>query len=306
MTESATVRNGDHTVSRLSAKWLLTAVIGFLAVTFIAARVPALNPAPPAAAQIAGHSAATDYENDPEWLDELRRSEEDAAAFQKEAEAFYRSMTGEPESADATDTPAGGTSAASAAAQDAAARRTTVAAIQTTLQAAGCYTMKVDGLWGAGSRRATAEFARRQGLDLGSSEPTPTLAALLEENFSGERVCPLVCDARHEAKGDRCVLKTCAKGQVLDKAGRCVTAPSGKISSKATVRSCPAGTGRASDGGCWPIRNGHLCHPTRIDKNAANRIKTCRQIRADPDGKRKGLVWLLGKEYTTGYFHCNC
>jgi hypothetical protein len=37
----------------------------------------------------------------------------------------------------------------------------------------------------------------------------------------GGRVCPLVCGARYEAKGDRCVQKTCPKGMYLNGAGSC-------------------------------------------------------------------------------------
>ena len=208
----------------LSGIWLLAAVaVALLAPATIHATM----------AQTAGEADMPDYENDPEWVEMQRQIEEDARKLMEDAEATERLLKGEPEQeTDIGAAPADATSPKEAAAdrpdtdpaQSADARRGTVVAIQTTLQAAGCYAMKVDGLWGPGSRRAVAEFARRQGLELDAQEPTPELAGLLDENHSGGRVCPLSCDARHEARGDACVLKTCAKGQMLDKAGRCVAA----------------------------------------------------------------------------------
>src|SRR5690606_3366475 len=85
------------------------------------------------------------------------------------------------------------------------------AQIQTLLADAGCYTMRVDGKWGPGSRKAAADFATHKGIALDGQDPTPELATLLRDHHTGGRVCPLVCDARHELHGDTCVLKTCPK-----------------------------------------------------------------------------------------------
>jgi uncharacterized caspase-like protein len=40
------------------------------------------------------------------------------------------------------------------------------------------------------------------------------------EGKSG-KACPLVCGARYQKKGDECVLKTCKKGEKLDRRGKC-------------------------------------------------------------------------------------
>ena len=36
------------------------------------------------------------------------------------------------------------------------------------------------------------------------------------------RICPLICGARQELKGGRCVRKTCARGETLNHRGKCV------------------------------------------------------------------------------------
>lgn len=97
--------------------------------------------------------------------------------------------------------------------------------IQNLLKNAGCYASTVDGIWGPRSQRAASDFARHAGLSVDADEPTARLAALLNDAYPGGRVCPLACDARHEVRGDACVLKTCAKGQRLDRRGRCIETP---------------------------------------------------------------------------------
>lgn len=92
--------------------------------------------------------------------------------------------------------------------------------VQTELKRTGCYGGTVDGVWGNQSRRAVSEFARFASLDLPGQEPSQSLLEMIQP--FNNRVCPLTCDARHEVKGEQCVLKTCAAGQVLAANGMCV------------------------------------------------------------------------------------
>ena len=76
-------------------------------------------------------------------------------------------------------------------------------ATQTELARIGCLAGQADGKWGSGSRKALQDYADRQGLKLGSLEPTGGLLERLKA--VGDRVCPLVCGSGTEAKDGRCV-----------------------------------------------------------------------------------------------------
>lgn len=93
-------------------------------------------------------------------------------------------------------------------------------ALQAGLSRTGCYGGRIDGVWGDQSRKAVSEFARHASLDVPGTEPSQDLLRAIRP--FDKRVCPLSCDARHEAKGDQCVLKICAGGQVLSRSGTCV------------------------------------------------------------------------------------
>ena len=58
---------------------------------------------------------------------------------------------------------------------------------------------------------------------LASLDPSEDLLSTLKGY--GDRVCPLLCTARYEAKGDSCVLKTCPSGQSLTGGGDCHAPP---------------------------------------------------------------------------------
>lgn len=157
-------------------------------------------------------------EQDPAFLEEQRQLERDLEELATQARALERELAGEdpevstvPEEAEVEPAAEQPVDTAQLASQ-----------IQTLLADAGCYTMRVDGKWGPGSRKAAADFATHKGIALDGQDPTPELAALLRDHHTGGRVCPLVCHARHEAKEDTCVLKTCPSGQTLNRNGQCV------------------------------------------------------------------------------------
>lgn len=98
--------------------------------------------------------------------------------------------------------------------------RDLIRSVQEELSRLGCYAGKSDGVWGRKSRSAVTAFADHAKLTLASLEPSEELLASLQGH--GERVCPLVCGARYEVSGDRCILKTCPGGERLNSSGRCV------------------------------------------------------------------------------------
>ena len=100
--------------------------------------------------------------------------------------------------------------------------------LQTELRRVGCISARPDGIWGPKSRGALKRYGRHAGLSLASLEPSHEVLDHLRSRTN--RVCPLVCGARYTLKGGRCVVKTCARGQVLTRKGKCIAKP------KRTVR----------------------------------------------------------------------
>jgi hypothetical protein len=139
-----------------------------------------------------------------------------------------------------------------------------VKALQTALNTQRCNAGKVDGIWGRGSRRALARFAKHAGLAM-SDEPTADVLAAVED-LPGP-ICPLECSRRQVERDGECVLKTCPRGQSLDRRGRCVDA----------LRVCSASCrrkwcGPASDGyQCAEGGIGCLMDRCRLSNEAANR-----------------------------------
>jgi uncharacterized caspase-like protein len=93
--------------------------------------------------------------------------------------------------------------------------------IQNELSRLGCSAGAADGVWGAKGRSAVEAFARYSRLSLASFDPSDKLLTILQAY--GGRVCPLACGSRYEAKGDRCVPKTCPRGMALNGSGTCYT-----------------------------------------------------------------------------------
>ena len=90
--------------------------------------------------------------------------------------------------------------------------------LQRELKRVGCYSGKVDGSWGAGSRRAMAGFVRRVNASLPVEEPDHILLSLLRSQRSQVcgRECPIgshmtangSCRTDHHAGRDRLTQRT--------------------------------------------------------------------------------------------------
>jgi hypothetical protein len=208
-----------------------------LAAALLLALLPASNWLSPAAAQ----STLSDYEQDPEWIAEQKRLEDGLKQIRKEAEAFHLELkeTAEQEVAEPAapkpvkkktppDSPGAGKSAAWQ--------------MQEFLREAGCYHGNIDGAWGEQSRMAWADFARHSKVKREMPEPQLEILAVLRDFYQGGRVCPPACDARHEMRDGKCVLKSCAKGQRLTPSGKCASVRFGSL--------CEAGTGRLAERDC--------------------------------------------------------
>jgi hypothetical protein len=91
--------------------------------------------------------------------------------------------------------------------------------IQKELLRLGCSAGAPDGVWGMKGRSAVEAFTRYSKVSLASLDPSENLLTTLQAHVG--RVCPLVCGGRYQAKGDKCVLKTCPKGMNLNGAGNC-------------------------------------------------------------------------------------
>lgn len=93
-----------------------------------------------------------------------------------------------------------------------------VRAIQKALNKHGCDAGKVDGKWGKKGIGAAKRFSRYANLGI-SADPSENLLDIIDGR-SG-KVCPLVCNVRFHVKNNRCVLKTCRKGEKLNRQGKC-------------------------------------------------------------------------------------
>jgi uncharacterized caspase-like protein len=75
-------------------------------------------------------------------------------------------------------------------------------ATQEELARIGCLSGRADGKWGSGSERALKDFARRQGVQLASLQPSTEILVRLKATIT--RVCPLVCGKGLEVSNGRC------------------------------------------------------------------------------------------------------
>ena len=105
-----------------------------------------------------------------------------------------------------------------------------IRALQEELVRVGCGTGRPDGVWGVKSWNATESFAKFGKITVASLDPTEDLLSALKQQDG--RVCPLVCGARFEARGDACVLKVCPAGQKLGSNGACFTPEAARPATK--------------------------------------------------------------------------
>lgn len=92
--------------------------------------------------------------------------------------------------------------------------------LQGELRRLGCIAARPDGIWGRNSRAALKRYGRHAGLQMASLEPTQEILYNLKSQ--SQRICPIVCGARYNLSGGKCVRKTCARGQILTRKGTCI------------------------------------------------------------------------------------
>lgn len=92
--------------------------------------------------------------------------------------------------------------------------------IQQHLARLGCNPGRPDGAWGPKSRRALKAYSQHGKVQWASLDPSPTVLNSLESRKA--RVCPLVCGRGLVKKGNRCVLRSCPRGQELTRSGTCI------------------------------------------------------------------------------------
>ncbi len=135
-------------------------------------------------------------------------------------------------------------------------RRALVAPIEAELRRVGCYA-GADRDWDAPSvRLGVAEYARYAKL---SAPPTVPDAALLD-SLKGlhERVCPVECSPRETAVNGWCVVKACARGEILSRDGRCLARTARpRATASREPEKAPAQTGSRSR--CFSFNGAQYC-----------------------------------------------
>ena len=184
----------------------------------------------------------------------------DLAQARLEAAKQLQMAALQPKSAE----PSSETAAPAKAAEEPTDNRQLVLRVQQELARLGCSPGRPDGAWGAKSKRALESFARHGKLQLASLDPSTELLETLSKRSS--RVCPLVCSPRQKVKGNRCMLKTCPRGQDLTRSGTCIAkkkkAPTASKTKKAAVKTPKAKIPQATKKQCgrcnpWGTADSH-------------------------------------------------
>jgi uncharacterized caspase-like protein len=140
-----------------------------------------------------------------------------------------------------------------------------VLAIKTELSRLGCYFAPIDSNWQSPAlRKAIADFAVRT--HQAKLPDGPALEFLEDLKARNGRVCVPNCGpSERESKG-RCVTKTCAGTEVLDRDGNCVPHGGPKSSPPALANSTPRprrtespATGRPGRGNCFNFNGRQFC-----------------------------------------------
>lgn len=105
--------------------------------------------------------------------------------------------------------------------------------IQKELNRVGCRAGNEDGLWGAASRSALAQFTKHSKFEVASLEPSMTLLEQLR--LQKIRICPLACAQNFKERDGRCVAVQAPAKPTLRNA---VAPPTN--SQKASLSTCPA------------------------------------------------------------------
>ncbi len=140
-----------------------------------------------------------------------------------------------------------------------------VLAIQAELTRLGCYLAPLDSNWRAPAlRKAVTDFAARTHL---ANLPTGPTSDLLDDlKARSGRICPTDCGPREHEVGGRCVAKTCAHGEVLDRDGNCGPRAEPKPRRPAVASSAPrarasepSAAGRTGRSGCFNFNGRQFC-----------------------------------------------
>ncbi len=137
--------------------------------------------------------------------------------------------------------------------------------IKTELNRLGCYFAPIDSNWQTPAlRKSIKDFAARTHLTKVPTVPAPELLDDLKAR-SG-RVCVPSCGPRDQERDGRCVAKTCAGTEVLDRDGNCVPSGEPKPSRPAVANSAPRphrteplATGHPGRGSCFTFNGRQFC-----------------------------------------------
>jgi uncharacterized caspase-like protein len=139
-----------------------------------------------------------------------------------------------------------------------------VVAIKTELNRLGCYFAPIDSNWQTPAlRKAIEDFAVRTHR---TKVPDAPAAELLEDlKTRGGRVCAPDCGPRERESNGRCIAKTCAETEVLDRDGNCVQRGEPKPARPAIANSAPRPhrteppAARSGRGGCFSFNGRQFC-----------------------------------------------
>lgn len=182
--------------------------------------------------------------------------------------------------------------------------------IQRQLSRLGCRPGRADGKWGRKSVIAARLYSKHSKIVVETEHPNAALLASVRASDAG--VCPLVCGAKFDAIGGRCVAKTCLAGQRLSSIGRCyipkvtkTCGPGQKLSSKGrcytpkTAKSCKRGERLSSRGVCFVPKARKVSTPRKPSKPARNRCSWC-------ESSRGVTVYACGAKLTRLRASGNC
>ncbi len=141
-----------------------------------------------------------------------------------------------------------------------------VVAIKTELNRLGCYFAPMDSNWQTPAlRKAIENFATRTHR---AQVPDAPATELLDDlKARSGRVCAPDCGPRERESNGRCIAKTCAATELLDRDGNCAprgeppkpARPAVANSAPRTHRAEPPATGRSGRGNCFNFNGRQFC-----------------------------------------------
>jgi uncharacterized caspase-like protein len=137
-----------------------------------------------------------------------------------------------------------------------------VYAIKTELSRLGCYYEPIDSNWQTPAlRKAITDFAARTHLAKVPDGPAPQLLEDLKARTG--RICVPQCGPREQESNGRCVAKTCAGNDVLDRNGKCVPRsepkPVANTAPRPRKEEPPAPARSPGRGGCFNFNGRQFC-----------------------------------------------